>query len=80
MAKGKVTIEIEGSAPVSMAFDDLCVDMSQSIYSFYEYGEYVAKVMAPDGQININITGTNREVRDAFTILCAQYPHYERRS
>jgi hypothetical protein len=78
MAKGKVTIEMEGSSAAIFEFDDLHIDMNQTIHSFYKFGDLVPKEMAPDGELRINIVGVREEGRKKFQTLCGLYDHYER--
>lgn len=78
MAKGKITIEMEGSGPQTLEFDELHLDMSQTIYRFYDRGELSPSAMAPDGTIRINIVGVNEAVREEFNRLCSMCYQIER--
>jgi hypothetical protein len=77
MAKGKVTIEVEGSSQ-TFEFEDMRVDMSQDLYKFYDMGDFSAKDMAPDGTLRINITGTREIARKNFGELRSKYSICER--
>lgn len=78
MAKGKITIEMEGSGPQTLEFDELRVDMSQAIYTFFDLGELAASAMAADGTIRVNLIGVNEAVRKEFHRLCSIHHHFER--
>ena len=78
MAKGKVTIELEGGESVTYEFEDMRMDMSQTLYKFFNVGELAAKEMAPDGTLRINITGTREEVRKNFDRLYSMHSFVER--
>jgi len=78
MAKGKVTIEMDGGSPTIFEFDDLHVDINREMYSFYEAGKLGAEEIAPNGVMRINIRGVDDKVRKNFKELHAKYFFCER--
>jgi len=78
MAKGKVTIELEGGESVTYEFDDMHMSTDQTLYRFYNLGELTPEEMAPDGEIRINIKGTRVEAQKNFERLRCLYSYFER--
>lgn len=74
----KITIEKEDKPTLVFCFDSVEFSVNQDVYSFFKRGEFVAAECAPNGVVNISITGIKDDTKKRYDELCAEYPHVEK--